>query len=129
MLAIDRGFGGGATALSGGIVYAGGGTRYQKAADVDDDPDNMFQYLTQEVRNAVSDDTLRRFCDESAETISWLERQEASFQASLAPFKTWHHTTMLDGHESATALLRRHHRCSQRRLSECVDARWIGDRR
>ncbi len=88
VLAIDRGFGGGATALSGGIVYAGGGTRYQKAAGVDDDPDNMFRYLTQEVRGAVSDDTLRRFCDESAETISWLERQGASFQASLAPFKT-----------------------------------------
>ena len=88
VLALDRGFGGGATALSGGIVYAGGGTPYQQAAGVDDDPDNMFRYLQQEVRGAVSDETLRRFCEQSPEMIAWLERQGASFQASLAAFKT-----------------------------------------
>ncbi|MDX5317759.1 MAG: FAD-dependent oxidoreductase, partial [Actinomycetes bacterium] len=49
VLALDRGYGGGATALSGGIVYAGGGTRYQKAASVRDTPENMYEYLRQEV--------------------------------------------------------------------------------
>ncbi|WP_262002001.1 FAD-binding protein [Microbacterium sp. Mcb102] len=88
VLALDRGFGGGASALSGGIVYAGGGTPYQRAAGVDDDPDNMFRYLKQEVRGAVSDETLRRFCEQSPGMIAWLEKQGASFQASLAPYKT-----------------------------------------
>ena len=88
VLAIDRAYGGGATALSGGIVYAGGGTAQQEAAGVTDDPDNMFRYLVQEVRGAVSEPTLRNFCDESARMIEWLERQGASFEPSLAPYKT-----------------------------------------
>ena len=88
VLVLDRGFGGGATALSGGIVYAGGGTRVQAAAAVDDDPENMFQYLRQEVRGAVGDETLRTFCESSPEMIDWLERQGASFEGSLAPYKT-----------------------------------------
>lgn len=88
VLAIDRGYGGGASALSGGIVYAGGGTAQQSAAAVDDDPENMFRYLKQEVRGVVRDDTLRSFCEGSPAMIEWLERQGASFAASLAPFKT-----------------------------------------
>lgn len=88
VLALDRSDGGGATALSGGIVYSGGGTKYQHAAGIEDDPENMFQYLSQEVCGAVSDKTLRRFCEESPEMLTWLEKQGASFQASLAPFKT-----------------------------------------
>lgn len=88
VLALDRGYGGGATALSGGIVYAGGGTHIQSEADVDDDPENMFRYLHQEVRGAVSDSTLRAFCNGSPGMITWLEQQGASFQATLAPYKT-----------------------------------------
>src|SRR3979490_1897584 len=65
VLVVDRSVGGGATALSGGVVYSGGGTRYQRAAGFDDTPDNMFNYLRQEVDGAVDDETLRRFCAES----------------------------------------------------------------
>src|SRR5262245_1163766 len=36
VIAVDRFGGGGATALSGGVIYAGGGTRFQKAAGYDD---------------------------------------------------------------------------------------------
>ncbi len=88
VLALDRGYGGGATALSGGIVYAGGGTRYQKAAGVRDTPENMYEYLRQEVRGAVSDATLRRFCATSAATIDWLVEHGAQFSGTLCPYKT-----------------------------------------
>ncbi|TDL45272.1 FAD-binding protein [Microbacterium oleivorans] len=88
VLVLDRGYGGGATALSGGIVYAGGGTRVQTGAAVEDDPDNMFRYLHQEVRGAVSDETLRAFCESSPEMIDWLEGNGATFDSSLAPYKT-----------------------------------------
>lgn len=37
MLVLDRCHGGGSTAASGGVIYAGGGTPYQKA-DVDSPP-------------------------------------------------------------------------------------------
>jgi 3-oxo-5alpha-steroid 4-dehydrogenase len=88
VLVVDRSVGGGATALSGGVVYSGGGTRYQRAAGFDDTPDNMFNYLRQEVDGAVDDETLRRFCDESVHRLSWLERHGARFAASLCDYKT-----------------------------------------
>ena len=57
VLAVDRFVGGGATAMSGGVVYAGGGTDEQRAAGVADDPDEMFRYLRLETGGAVHDDT------------------------------------------------------------------------
>jgi 3-oxo-5alpha-steroid 4-dehydrogenase len=88
VLVLDRGYGGGATALSGGVVYAGGGTAYQKAAGLHDTPENMFSYLSQEVNGVVSDATLRRFCETSPAMIEWLERQGAKYRATLCPYKT-----------------------------------------
>lgn len=88
VLALDRGYGGGASALSGGVVYAGGGTRYQHAAGVSDTPDNMFRYLRQETRGVVSDATLRRFCEQSPAMIDWLEAHGARYGGTLCPYKT-----------------------------------------
>jgi 3-oxo-5alpha-steroid 4-dehydrogenase len=88
VLALDRGYGGGASALSGGVVYAGGGTRYQRAAGVTDTPGNMARYLQQETRGVVSDATLRRFCETSPAMIDWLEAHGARFSAALCPYKT-----------------------------------------
>ena len=53
MLALDRCSGGGASTISGGIVYAGGGTSVQRAAGIDDTADAMFAYLSREVGDAV----------------------------------------------------------------------------
>ncbi|WP_328601401.1 FAD-binding protein [Nocardia terrae] len=88
VLALDRYLGGGATALSGGIVYAGGGTWVQRAAGVEDDVENMLAYLRAEVGDTVSEATLRRFCEESPAMIEWLTRHGVPFQPSLCPFKT-----------------------------------------
>jgi 3-oxo-5alpha-steroid 4-dehydrogenase len=88
VLVLDRGYGGGATALSGGVVYAGGGTPHQIAAGLTDSPENMFNYLRQEVQGVVSDATLRRYCETSQEMIAWLEGQGARYFASLCPYKT-----------------------------------------
>src|SRR5687768_4950269 len=49
VLLIDRFQGGGASQLSGGIVYAGGGTFVQKACGVEDTPQAMADYLRLEV--------------------------------------------------------------------------------
>lgn len=88
VLAIDRYLGGGATELSGGVVYAGGGTRIQREAGIDDDPENMFSYLRAEVGDAVSEHTLRRFCEESAGMIDWLGDHGVPFAATPCPYKT-----------------------------------------
>ncbi len=85
---LERFSGGGATALSGGIVYAGGGTRIQREAGVEDDPGQMLEYLKLEVGDAVSEATLRDFCDTSADTLAWLEKHGVSFDSRLCPYKT-----------------------------------------
>lgn len=87
-LVLDRAFGGGATNISGGIFYAGGGTAIQKEAGIEDTPENMFKYLEQEVQGAVSDTTLKKFCDTSVENFDWLRKHGVPFDASLCPFKT-----------------------------------------
>ncbi|KAF2816157.1 FAD/NAD(P)-binding domain-containing protein [Mytilinidion resinicola] len=105
VLILDRGYGGGASALSGGIFYAGGGTPYQKAAGYEDTPENMFNYLQQEVKGAVDDETLRTFCDSSVENLAWLEQRGARFQGSLCPYKTSYptdkHYLYFSGNEKA----------------------------
>lgn len=88
VLVLDRSHGGGASALSGGVVYAGGGTKQQAEAGYQDTVDNLYNYLVQEVGDAADEATLRRFCEQSPGIIPWLEEQGAEFAASLAPYKT-----------------------------------------
>jgi 3-oxo-5alpha-steroid 4-dehydrogenase len=88
VLVLDRFTGGGATAISGGIVYAGGGTRQQQAAGITDTPQAMAGYLGQEVGDAVSAETLQRFCAQSADMLDWLSERGVPFDARLCPDKT-----------------------------------------
>jgi 3-oxo-5alpha-steroid 4-dehydrogenase len=88
VLVLDRFGGGGATALSGGVVYAGGGTPLQHAAGVSDSADAMLAYLRTEVGDAVPEATLKEFCDGSVAMLAWLERHGVPFEGSLCPDKT-----------------------------------------
>ncbi len=83
-LVLDRFGGGGATALSGGVVYAGGGTPQQHAAGVTDSADAMFGYLRTEVGDAVPATTLREFCDGSVAMLAWLEGHGVPFEGRPA---------------------------------------------
>jgi 3-oxo-5alpha-steroid 4-dehydrogenase len=86
VIALDRFGGGGATAFSGGVFYAGG-TRYQSEAGFEDGADNMFAYLSQE-ECAVEADTLRRFCEGSAADIDWLAHHGVPFDSKAFTDKT-----------------------------------------
>jgi succinate dehydrogenase/fumarate reductase flavoprotein subunit len=70
VVVLDRFAGGGATALSGGVIYAGSGTSHQLAAGVRDSPEAMFSYLSLEVGDAVSPATLREFCQASPDMLA-----------------------------------------------------------
>ena len=85
VLIADRFTGGGASAKSGGVVYAGGGTRHQQAAGFSDTPEAMFDYLKHETQNVVSDDTLRRFCADSVSNLDWLESHGAPYGHQMPP--------------------------------------------
>jgi 3-oxo-5alpha-steroid 4-dehydrogenase len=89
-LVIERFNGGGATRLSGGIYYAGGGTDLQKAAGYDDTPEQMFAYLQRETEGeAVAEEVLRSFADRSVENFEWLKSRGVHFPPqNFAPIKT-----------------------------------------
>lgn len=89
VLVLDRGYGGGATAYSGGIIYAGGGTAEQRAGGYPDSVENMRDYLTREVAGAVSPETLTRFCEQSPAMIEWLKAQGVEFRGGpVSSYKT-----------------------------------------
>lgn len=89
VLVLDRGYGGGATALSGGIVYAGAGTEEQRDGGYEDSADNMRDYLRQEVGDAVSEETLTRFCEQSPSMIQWLKSHGVEFRGgTVSSYKT-----------------------------------------
>ncbi len=88
VLLLDRFHEGGATAASGGVFYAGGGTSIQKEAGVEDTPDNMYNYLKMEVQDVVKDSTLRKFCEDSRANTEWLIKHNVKFQGSVYKKKT-----------------------------------------
>ncbi|MGY2487360.1 FAD-binding protein [Cupriavidus sp. CP313] len=88
VIVAERFEGGGASAKSGGVVYAGGGTPYQSAAGYADTPQAMADYLRQETGGVVSDATLQAFCQRSREMIGWLEGLGVRFAATVPPRKT-----------------------------------------
>lgn len=93
VLALERFEGGGAAAISGGVYYAGGGTHIQKEAGVEDTVEDMVRYLALEVQDAVSEETLRRFCETSAENVKWLTDRGVPFYGNLCPVKTSYPTS------------------------------------
>lgn len=84
---LDRFDGGGATAFSGGVHYAGG-TKVQSSAGVEDDVEEMYKYLHLETGDAVSDETLMTFCRESSANIQWLQSLGVEFGGNPFTGKT-----------------------------------------
>jgi 3-oxo-5alpha-steroid 4-dehydrogenase len=93
VVVLDRFEGGGATSISGGVFYAGGGTHIQEEAGVEDTVDNMYRYLSMEVQDAVSDETLRDFCETSPANVKWLTDRGVPFLPTLCPVKTSYPTS------------------------------------
>ncbi|AUM12351.1 FAD-binding protein [Ketobacter alkanivorans] len=85
---IDRFEGGGTTARSGSVMYAGGGTALQKKLGVEDTPDNMFNCLRHEVKDAVSEATLRKFCEDSPSNYDFVTDNGTRYSGKLFPNKT-----------------------------------------
>ena len=85
---IDRFDGGGTTARSGSVMYAGGGTAIQKKLGVEDTPEAMYRYLQHEVKDAVSPETLKAFCQQSADNLQWALDNGVKYSGNLFAKKT-----------------------------------------
>jgi 3-oxo-5alpha-steroid 4-dehydrogenase len=80
-LVLERASGGGGTsAMSGGVLYLGGGTALQKACGFEDSADEMFKYLMASVGPAPDEAKIRLYCDGSVEHYAWLVAQGVPFK-------------------------------------------------
>jgi 3-oxo-5alpha-steroid 4-dehydrogenase len=82
-IAVDRFQGGGASELSGGVVYAGG-THVQAELGIEDSVENLYNYIGHETGDLISEPTLRKFCQDSPGQITWLEKYGVPFGGPVA---------------------------------------------
>jgi succinate dehydrogenase/fumarate reductase flavoprotein subunit len=87
ILVVERAGGaGGASMLSSGIFYLGGGTDVQVAAGFDDDPDNMYRSMIASMGPEQAE-LVRDYCDGNVAHFKWLEEQGVAFERSYHPGK------------------------------------------
>ncbi len=83
-LVLERASGGGGTsAMSGGVVYLGGGTPIQQACGFEDTPDAMYRYLADSCGASPDLAKIRLYCDESVAHYHWLAEQGVPFKPSF----------------------------------------------
>lgn len=71
--------GGGCTAVSGGLLYLGGGTPAQVASGVTDTPENMKAYLTVALGPSADANLVDIFCNNSVDAYDWLVDHGVTF--------------------------------------------------
>ena len=74
------GGGGGTSAMSGGVLYLGGGTALQKACGFEDSPEAMYAYLMASVGPAPDETKIRPYCEASVEHFDWVCAQGVPFK-------------------------------------------------
>jgi 3-oxo-5alpha-steroid 4-dehydrogenase len=85
-LVMERaGAGGGTSAMSGGVLYLGGGTALQKACGFDDAPEEMFKYLMASSGESPDEDKMRLYCEGSVEHYEWLVARGVPFKPVFYP--------------------------------------------
>ncbi len=79
----QAGAGGGASAMSGGVIYLGGGTGLQKACGFEDSEEAMFDYLMASVGLGADRGKIRLYCESSLEHYDWLCQQGVPFKQTF----------------------------------------------
>jgi 3-oxo-5alpha-steroid 4-dehydrogenase len=74
--------GGGATALSEGTIYFGGGTRVQKAAGFEDSLDDMLAHVTKAAGPTGDPEKIQLYCEGSLEHFDWFNGIGVEFKDS-----------------------------------------------
>jgi 3-oxo-5alpha-steroid 4-dehydrogenase len=79
---------GGSSAMSAGVVYAGGGTALQRALGVEDSVEDMFRFISGAGGRHPPLAKIRLYCEQSSAHFDWLVAQGVPYQARLAPGMT-----------------------------------------
>jgi succinate dehydrogenase/fumarate reductase flavoprotein subunit len=72
--------GGGATALSEGTIYFGGGTRAQKASGFEDSKDNMLAHVRAAAGPTADPEKVRLYCEQSLDHFAFFESIGVEFK-------------------------------------------------
>lgn len=79
---------GGSSALSGGVVYAGGGTALQRALGVADSVEDMFGFISGAGGRYPPLDRIQLYCEQSPAHFDWLVEQGVPYSQKLATART-----------------------------------------
>ncbi len=81
VVVLERASGGGGTsALSGGVLYLGGGTSLQTACGFEDSEEDMYRYLMASVGAVPDEPKIRRYCEGSVEHFEWVKAQGVPYK-------------------------------------------------
>ncbi len=84
VLALEAaGAGGGTSAMSGGLIYLGGGTPVQEASGFADSADDMFRFLMAASGPDPDEAKIRAYCDGSVTHYQWLVEVGVPFKATF----------------------------------------------
>ncbi len=86
VLVLERaGGGGGTSAVSGGLIYCGGGTPIQEKCGFTDSPEEMFKYMMASCGPGPDEAKIRLYSERSVEHFRWLVEQGVPFKESFYP--------------------------------------------
>lgn len=77
--------GGGTSAMSGGLIYLGGGTPVQEACGFEDSPENMAAFLRAACGPGADDAKVDDYCADSVGHFHWLVDHGVPFEARYHP--------------------------------------------
>ncbi len=84
VIVLERSSGGGGTsAMSGGVLYLGGGTKLQQACGFEDSAEEMFKYLMASVGKSPDQEKIRPYCEGSVAHYDWLCAQGIPFKQTF----------------------------------------------
>jgi succinate dehydrogenase/fumarate reductase flavoprotein subunit len=78
---------GGSSAMSGGVIYAGGGTSLQRSLKVEDSPEEMYKFLAGAGSVNPPLDKIQLYCEQSVEHFDWLVKQGVPYGGKLTTAK------------------------------------------
>lgn len=78
---------GGSSAMSAGVVYAGGGTALQRALGVQDSVEDMYRFITLTGPPHPQLDKIRLYCEGSPAHFDWLREQGVKYSDKFSAAK------------------------------------------
>ncbi|MFT6368323.1 MAG: 3-oxo-5alpha-steroid 4-dehydrogenase, partial [Bacteroidia bacterium] len=78
---------GGSSAMSGGVIYAGGGTSLQRALGIEDSPEDMYNFIANAGGKHPQLDKIQLYCEQSVTHFDWLTKLDVPYSEKFTAEK------------------------------------------